>query len=266
MSWFSDIVGGRRTLLEWVRYCGTLGIDGVDFSVLLLPANGTWDLRELRAEIDRANLQVAMLVCYSDFTIPDEHQRLCQIEDARANIRLAHSLGATILRVTAGQRYPGVTRKRGIAWVQEGLHLILPDADRLGITLAFENHTKGAPWRYWDFSQPSEIFLEILDGMRDTSLGVNFDTANPLVANEDPVSLLEAVKDRVVSVHAADIRAPGALEPVVVGTGVAPIRPCFSILKDRGFDGWICIEEASRTGQSGYEQAVAFVRKTWAEA
>jgi sugar phosphate isomerase/epimerase len=249
-----------------VRYCGTLGIDGVDFSVLLLQEKHAGDLVGLRREIERAHLQVAMLVCYSDFTTPDQHQRRSQVDDTRANIRLARTLGATLLRVTAGQRYPGVTRRQGVAWVQESLRLLLPEADRLGITLAYENHSKGAPWRYWDFSQSTEIFLEILDGLRDTSLRVNFDTANALVVNEDPLNLLAAVKDRVVSLHAADVRAPGALEPVIVGTGVAPLRQCFSVVKDSGFDGWISIEEASRTGPAGFEQAVAFVRKTWAQA
>ena len=86
------------------------------------------------------------------------------------------------------------------------------------------------------------------------------------MSNEDPIRLLEAVKDRVVSVHAADVRAPGALEPVVLGTGVAPFPELFSILKRDGFDGWICIEEASRSGPAGFEQAVSFVRRAWQEA
>jgi sugar phosphate isomerase/epimerase len=168
--------------------------------------------------------------------------------------------------VTAGQRHPGVSREQGIRWAIQGFRAILPEADRLGLTLAYENHTKGAPWHYWDFSQQSEVFLEILNGLTDTSLGVNYDTANALVSEEDPISLLEAVKQRVVSVHAADVRAPGSLEPVLLGTGVAPFRQIFSVLKGNGFDGWICIEEASRTGAAGFEQAVAFVRQAWEEA
>jgi sugar phosphate isomerase/epimerase len=78
--------------------------------------------------------------------------------------------------------------------------------------------------------------------------------------------LLDAVKRKVASVHAFDVRAPGSLEPVVIGTGVAPFHEIFSILKDTGFDGWICIEEASQTGAEGFERAISFVRRAWEAA
>ena len=75
-----------------------------------------------------------------------------------------------------------------------------------GITLAYENHTKGTPWDYWDFSQPTEIFLEILHALSDTPLGVCFDTANPLVLKEDVLALLDKVIERVVVLHIFDMR------------------------------------------------------------
>jgi sugar phosphate isomerase/epimerase len=263
VSWFSDILSGRMPLEEWMRFAARLGLDAIDFTVLFLEDKDTQGLDDLRETMLKYNLQLCMLACYSDFTHPDAAERSRQVEEMMTNIQTAARLGASLIRVTAGQRYPGVDREQGVEWAIQGLQQVLPEAECAGVTLAYENHTKGAPWQYWDFSQPAEIFLEILDGMAGTSLGVNYDTANALVSNEDPITLLEAVKDRVVSVHAADVRAPGALEPVVLGTGVAPFPEIFSILKSDGFDGWICIEEASRTGPIGFEQAVAFVRQAW---
>jgi sugar phosphate isomerase/epimerase len=49
----------------------------------------------------------------------------------------------------------------------------------------------------------------------------------------------------------------------VLGTGLTPFIDIFATLKRAGFDGWICIEEASRTGPVGFERAVSFVRHTW---
>jgi len=265
VSWFNDILTGKKSLKDWVWFAASLGLDGVDFSVLFFQDSDEVGLCELREEIERIGLKACMLASYPDFTHPDAGERIRQIEEMRNIIQVTSQLGAHLIRVTAGQRHPGVTRQQGIEWAVEGLREVLPEADRLGVTLAYENHTKGAPWQYWDFSQRSDIFLEILEGLSDTSLGVNFDTANPLVSNEDPLVLLKAVKDRVVSVHAFDVRAAGSLEPVILGTGVTPFRHIFSILKAEGFDGWICIEEASRTGAEGFEKAVSFVRRVWEE-
>ena len=266
VSWFGDILSGRMSLEEWMRFAVGLGLDAIDFTVLFLKNRDASYLDSLREAILRHGLELCMLTCYPDFTHPNAVERARQVEEMVVNIRAAARLGAKLVRMTAGQRHPGVNREQGVEWAIEGLRQVLPEADRLGITLAYENHTKGTPWQYWDFSQPTEIFLEILNGLADTSLAVNFDTANALVGNEDPLALLEAVKEKVISVHAADIRAPGSLEPVVLGAGVVPFHKIFSILKGNGFDGWICIEEASRTGHVGFEKAVSFVRGVWEEA
>ena len=132
--------------------------------------------------------------------------------------------------------------------------------------LAYENHTKGAPWDHWDFSQPTEIFLEILDALADTPLGVCFDTANPLVLGEDVLALLEQVLQRIVVVHIFDLRAVRVFEPVRVGTGASPIRQIFSRMRQTGYDGWLSIEEASRSGQTGFEQSIAYVQNAWEQA
>jgi sugar phosphate isomerase/epimerase len=58
----------------------------------------------------------------------------------------------------------------------------------------------------------------------------------------------------------------GELKPVLLGTGLVPFREMFNMLKRAGFDGWICMEEASFQGQAGVEAAARFIRRTWAEA
>jgi sugar phosphate isomerase/epimerase len=70
----------------------------------------------------------------------------------------------------------------------------------------------------------------------------------------------------VVSVHASDTAVRGRLEPVLLGTGVTPFGALFGRLARAGWDGWICIEEASRQGRPGVEAAVRFVRQTWEQA
>jgi sugar phosphate isomerase/epimerase len=119
---------------------------------------------------------------------------------------------------------------------------------------------------YADFSFPTDIFLENVDGTSDTPLGVNWDTANTLAYGDDAVPVLERVLSRVTSVHAAETAERGTLEPVLVGTGLVPFDEMFGMLKGAGFNGWICIEEASHQGKAGIKAATQFVRTAWEEA
>ena len=111
--------------------------------------------------------------------------------------------------------------------------------------------------------------------------GVNYDPSNALIAGEDPIALLEAVKHRVVTMHAsdrmleggtlADLRRieaePGTgyadiLKHGVIGEGLNDYDRIFSILAGVGFDGWISIEDGDDPvrGMDRLHRSVTFVR------
>jgi len=48
-----------------------------------------------------------------------------------------------------------------------------------------------------------------------------------------------------------------------VGTGVAPVREIFAMLHRTGFDSWISVEEASKTGEAGFQRAIPYVKELW---
>ena len=266
VSLYDNIFTGKNTVADWIQFGAALGLDAVDFSIKFFPQRDTETIKHTRTALEKHNITPCMLACYSDFTHPDAAQRVQELTDLKADIALAKALGAKFIRVTAGQQHPGTERAAGVQWVTDGFRHAIDAAEKQGITLAYENHTKGAPWNYWDFSQPTEIFLEILDALSDTPLGVCFDTANPLVLGEDVLALLEQVVHRIVVVHIFDLREVGVFEPVRVGTGASPIPQIFSRIRQTGYDGWLSIEEASRSGQEGFTESIAFVRETWQQA
>ena len=266
VSLYNDIFTGKSSVADWIQFGAELGLDAVDFSIKFFPKRDTETIKQTRAALEKYNITPCMIACYSDFTHPDPAQRAQELTDLKADIALAKALGVEFLRVTAGQNHPGTERAVGVQWVTDGFRHAIDAAEKHGITLAYENHTKGAPWDYWDFSQPTEIFLEILDVLSDTPLGVCFDTANPLVLSEDVLALLEQVVHRIVVVHIFDLREVGVFEPVRVGMGASPIPQVFSRMKQAGYDGWLSIEEASRLGQEGFAESIAFVRETWQQA
>ncbi len=259
--------GARRsTLVGWLRLAAELGLDGADVSVMHLADHTPAMLAAVRRQAEECGLRIAMLVAYSDFTQTDAKERARQRQTLERHIATAAALGAPFLRVTAGQAHPGVSREDGIAWAVEGLTACLDAAQAAGVTLVYENHTRGYGWAHNDFSQPAEVFLEIVRRTQDTGLRVLFDTANTLAHGDDPLAVVRSVLPRVAAVHVNDIRRAGHFEPVIAGTGVAPITELLRELVRSGFDGWVSVEEASNQGEAGFRQAIPYVERIWAEA
>ena len=82
---------------------------------------------------------------------------------------------------------------------------MLPVAREHGIVLGLENHYKDGFWTYPEFAQKKDVFLELLNAIPDREyFGVQYDPSNATVAGDDPIDLLQAFADRVVSMHASD--------------------------------------------------------------
>jgi len=265
VSYFAEITAGKMTVADWARMGASLKLDAVDLSILFLPERTEAAAAALRGRIEAEGIGVAMLTTYPDFTHPDPAQRALELEQEVQAVKIAAALGARFIRVTDGQAHPGTSRSNGIAWAAESLTRLVDLAGDLGVQLAFENHAKPGAWTYTDFSQPPEIYLEILSKV-PPQLGVNFDTGNATAYAADPLDFLDQVLGRVVSVHAADTATRGELNHVLLGTGVTPFEELFHCLKSSGWDGWICMEEASRQGRWGVETAANYIRRTWAAA
>jgi sugar phosphate isomerase/epimerase len=253
------------SIKDWALEGARTGLDGIDLSVLFLKNRDLEYLRKIRQEIEDAGIRVAMLTTYPDFTHPDGAERERQLTRLQEDIVTASRLGADLLRVTAGQAHPSVSRREGIEWAVNGLVKAIEFSRGYPVELAYENHAKPGAWQYTDFSHPTDVFLEIVERTADVSLGVNWDTANTIAYGDDPIPVLKRVLSRVISVHAADTSTRGELKHVLLGTGLVPFKGMFQILRDAGFDDWICMEEASFKGPAGVKAAADFVRRVWRE-
>jgi sugar phosphate isomerase/epimerase len=196
-------------------------------------------------------------------------------------IKAARHLGGpgAACRVLGGQRHPGVSWADGVRWVLQALAELLPLARELQIVLVMENHYKDSYWRYPEFAQRREVFLEILSAVEErTWFGVQYDPSNALVAGDDPVDFLRTVLDRVVTMQASDrALAPRAslddlrqhdgtlgyspaLRHGVVGRGLNDYPAIFALLRGRDYDGWISIEDGIN-GLAEMAESLAFLRR-----
>jgi sugar phosphate isomerase/epimerase len=266
VSFFDEIISGRMSVGDWARMGAALRLDAIDLSILFIPDRSSAGVARIREQIESAGMRVAMVTSYPDFTHPDARQREQELESELEVVEAARQLGACMVRVTAGQAHPRVGKLEGTCWAVEGLCGLAERVGNSGVQLVYENHAKPGAWQYADFSQPPEIFLEIVGQTAGLPLGINFDMGNAATFAEDPLQLLESVMERVVSLHASDSSTRGALNHCLLGTGITPYSSLFSCLKHNGWDGWICMEEASMLGREGVERAASFVRATWADA
>ena len=113
-------------------------------------------------------------------------------------------MGGRFCRVLSGQRRPEVSREQGVRWVVECIRELLDYAEGKKVVLAMENHYKDNYWKYPEFAQKSDIFLEIVNQIDSPWFGVQYDPSNTILAGEDPIGLLEKVKHRVATMHASD--------------------------------------------------------------
>lgn len=226
-----------------------------------------------------------MLCCSPDFTNPDADGRKRAVDRQVERIAVTRRLGGAraVCRVLSGQRYPEVGREQGIAWVVECIEAVLPVAREHDIVLGIENHYKDGFWKYPEFAQKKDVFLELLAAVTDRDhFGVQYDPSNAIVAGDDPIELLREVADRVVSMHASDrYLAEGAtleglrqtdgtlgysadLRHGVTGKGLNDYDAIFGILADNDYRGWVSIEDGMN-GLDEMAESLAFLRKITAK-
>ena len=266
LSFSDSIINGKMSIKEWARIGASVGLDGIDLSIIFLKNHTPVYLKKIRGELEDENISVTMITTYPDFTHPEKIQRERELEYLRHDIALASNIGAKYLRVLAGQAHPETKIRDGIKWATYYLKKIASIGEKFNVKLVYENHAKPGAWNYIDFSHPTDIFLEIVEAIKDTGIRINFDTANTIAYGDDPIQVLKKIIGEVETIHAAETSTKGKLSHALLGTGLVPFKEIFRLLKENKFNGWICIEENSNTGVDGIIKSVEFVKKVWEEA
>jgi len=260
VSFFSSFSAGTMKLDEWFSTAAGMGLQYVDLSSMHISMHTPVNLHNIKNAMENAGVELCMVCTYPDFSHPDAVQRERELIYLKHDIAVASQLGAKFIRILAGQKHEKTSRKDGINWVVDGFLNAEPVAEKLGVTLVFENHSKPGAWHFPDFSHPTDIFLEIVHRIKNTGIGINFDTINTELDQNDSLKVLREIIGMVRTVHVADSSTTDKLNPCVIGRGKAPIREIKNALETAGFNGFYCIEEASGTGITGIKAAVNYMR------
>ena len=275
--YFDALVSGEMDYVAWIRSAPALGGDGLEHYDGFFRSFTAADVDPVIAAMNDTG-QVSSMLCFSpDFTHPDADERARQVERQKTAIDLAVTLGTRFCRTLSGQARPGLTRSDGIDRTVDGLLRSLEYAERRDVVLCMENHYKDGTWKYPEFAQPEDIFLEIVDRVDSPHFGVQYDPSNAVVGGYDPIAFLKKVLPRVVTMHASDRSlAPGAtiedlrksdgavgysekLRHGEVGLGLNDYDTIFRMLAGAGYAGWISVEDGMN-GLDELQRSVAFLQ------
>lgn len=273
------------TVFDWIEQSRVLNAEGLEMYEGFFTSLDDAYIDSIGEAIAATGCAMPMLCCSPDFTNPDADARKRALDHEAEMIRVTRRLGGprAACRVLSGQRYPEVARAQGVAWVVESIQALLPVAREYDVVLAMENHYKDGYWRWPEFAQKMDVFLEIVEAIDDrTHFGVQYDPSNAIVAGDDPIELLERVKERVVTMHASDrYLEPGAtladlretdgtigyfskLKHGVTGKGLNDYDRIFTILKSANYQGWISIEDGMN-GMGEMKASIDFLKQMRAQ-
>lgn len=252
------------TVFDWIDMAKPLPADGLEMYEGFFTSLDDDYIHQVGDTIKEAGFDMPMLCCSPNFTHPDPDERKKAIDKEAKMIHITKLLGGdkAVCRVLTGQRYPEVSREQGLEWVKECIQQLIPVAREYNIILGLENHYKDGFWKYPEFAQKMDVFLDVLHAIPEREyFGVQYDPSNAIVAGDDPIELLQAVADRVVSMHASDrYLADGitleelkqsdgtlgyspSLKHGVTGKGLNNYDRIFQILRDANYSGWVSIED-----------------------
>ncbi|MBP3959382.1 sugar phosphate isomerase/epimerase [Gemmata sp. G18] len=284
---YLEAIAGERsmTVFEWIEMAKALDCDGLEMYEGFFTSLEPGYLDSVGDAIRATGRVMPMLCCSPDFTNPDADARKRAIDKEVEMVRVTRRLGGprTVCRVLSGPRYPDVAREQGLGWVVECINAVLPVARECDVILGLENHYKDGFWKYPEFAQKKDVFLDLVNAIPDrTHFGVQYDPSNAVVAGDDPIELLRAVADRVVSMHASDrYLADGAtlddlraadgsigyfdkLRHGVTGKGLNDFDAIFRILAEHNYRGWVSIEDGMN-GMGEMAESLAFLRNVTAK-
>ncbi len=222
--WVEPMVHNGRELLSEAGYFHSFSLDE--------------DPREMKALLEKYGLKASGLSSHAPLMKPD-----VGVEYLRKAIRFAADLGAPVVNTDEGPKPDWMNDEEAFQVMKYSLKTILRTAERYGVAVGIEPHQI--------YSKTRKGLLRIATLVDSPLLKVNFDTGNAFLGGEDPYEFLEAVKDRVVHVHAKDIggdllqergKVTGTPVGVACGDGVIDWTRTVSILRSAGYDGILSVE------------------------
>jgi sugar phosphate isomerase/epimerase len=228
-------------VIEAVCAAAVHGIDfrglGDEIDITRLPQFNQ-QLPQTLAKLGAHKLQVPCLNSSITLVTPAAQRWQMMLEEAQRTASLAEKTHTRFLRLFGGGVLKELSRDEALILAQRHLRQIIKICSAYGCVPLLETHD--------DWSTSSAV-LQLLHEFNPADVGVLWDIEHPFRKGESPADTWNALKRFIRHVHVKDsVRIDGKNSPRLLGEGELPLNQCHQILKDSGYDGWICLETEKR--------------------
>lgn len=237
-------------LIESLDKIAQLGFKGVEIMCdqphLYPPEYDSNALDAVKAVLERNQLKPTNLNSFTLFAVgdtylpswiePEADRRRIRVDHTLACLEIAAHLGCENISVPpGGPLEKGMGRKEALALFHQGLELVLPKAEALGVQLLIE------PEPDLLMERTSEI-KPFIQEIQSPAVGINFDIGHFYCAGEDPAVALEALIEWVGHMHIEDIAPSRAHHHLIAGQGAIDFATVFKAIKQLGYSRDISLE------------------------
>lgn len=211
---------------DFIDFCAAQGVNGAELTSYYFKNTDRSRFIEVRRHAFLAGVSISGTAVGNTFTHPDGAARQSQIESVKAWIDRAQWMGASHVRVFAGNRQgasQAESKKRCIAALEEcGAY-----AGERGVFLGIENHGGIV-------AEASEL-LDIVKTVRSPWVGINLDTGN--FHTDDPYGDLARCAP-----YAVNVQLKVEIQPRGQARGPSDLRRLVTLLKEAHYQGFVALE------------------------
>lgn len=246
--------GLAKDLRDLIAVAADAKADGIQLDVRSeVAANqfGETACRQLLHSLEDRGLKVASTTFPLRRPLYDQDQLDGRVAAIKEGLRLASRLKARILTLRIG-RVPGESQKQEAENLAAALNDLARTGDRLGVTVAVTTSGDSA-----------DDLRRVLGQVNDGVVGIDFDPAGCIAAQQSPILMLKSLHELVLHVQGRDaVRdvETGGIE-VPLGRGETPWEEVLAILADAKFGGWTTVRRTTGSDRAGdAARAVAYLR------
>ena len=231
--------GVRWTVDDFIRFAVAEQVAGVSLETCFMPALDQSFMRELKDKLDEAKLERVLAWGHPDGLEGGRNE--AALDEMIAHIESARTIGAKVMRfVGASLMFKDEPHQPQLEKLIPMIQKATKEAEKIGVTLAIENHI--------DYTADEILYL--LQNVGSDYLKVNFDTANLLRVNDDPVEGARKLGKYTVATHTKDVTAAKGISPkswmfwpsTPTGEGVVDMPGVVKALAEAGYEGVLAVE------------------------
>jgi len=247
-SYREMLTHGQMTLEDFIRKAVELRLDAVDMTVYYLKSTDAEYLESMRHLAYQNAVTFSGAACGASMVQADRAKRADVLDQIKKWVDVTDRLGASHLRVFAGQLPAGVPMQQAVDWVVEAMKAASDYAAAKGIALGLEDHA--------GVSQSADVCLEIMQRVNSPYARINLDITHFIpTPTEDAYAQIAACIPYTNVAHIRDYfddRTPVDMEHV------------WRLFAQAGFRGYMSVEYSADSigGEAAITGAPKLMAKT----